>query len=175
MMSPTSHMLIYRLATDKRDIGLRDRYCGGHADGREYTVNEWNEDADRARQRLRNDFAELEDCVARLQRFTAAYEQEPQDEPMRELTEFARSEGAPPELRRVQEQVDRGQVSWTRVLDGEAGGLIDRRAGALIAERLADLATVAQAVRAGVPSDEAAARVEEARRRATDGRDREPT
>jgi hypothetical protein len=137
-------------------------------------VNGWNADVDRARQRLRQDLADLEDCVAELRHFAARYETEPPDEPMRELTDFARSDDAPTELRRVQEQVDRGQVSWTRVLDGEAAGLIDRRSSALIRERLADLAAVAAAVRSGEPPDQAAARVEAARRRAADDGEREP-
>lgn len=138
-------------------------------------MNEWNVEADCARQRLRHDLADLAECVAKLRSFAILHEWEAHDEPIRELNEFARSDDAPPDLRRVQERVDRGELSWSRVLEGKAGGLVDPRAGAFIAERLADLAMVGRAIRSGIPPDEAAAQVTAARRRTADAGNEEST
>lgn len=41
-----------------------------------------------------------------------------------ELSEFARGDRAPRELRALQQRVDRGELTWERVALGEVGGLV---------------------------------------------------
>ncbi|WP_117209569.1 hypothetical protein [Allorhizocola rhizosphaerae] len=117
-------------------------------------------DVEQARQRLQARLDELHQCTAELGRWAATYQQRAQEEDderdRQELAEFARSADAPPELRSLQQQIERGELSWHGVLIGDADGVMDERVSAFLAGRLASLAALGEALRSGMSAEEAA-------------------
>lgn len=98
---------------------------------------------------------EVRDAMSELRRWFEEQQQEAEKAKaaaIAELTAYARSAAAPPELRDAQERIDLGALTWDRVFAGEGGA-----ASRLIDARLADLAPLAQAVREGASPEEAAA------------------
>jgi hypothetical protein len=127
-------------------------------------------DIDHARRRLTAGLDELDQCAAELRQWSAIYEERAKEEDgqaKEELAQHARSAQAPQELRRLQEQVDRGELSWYGALTGEADDVIDRRAGAFLAERLASLPMLGEALRSGASAQEAVELVASAQERLT--------
>ncbi|GIJ44582.1 hypothetical protein Val02_14680 [Virgisporangium aliadipatigenens] len=108
-------------------------------------------------------YDDWQDTVSELRRWFEQQQEEAaraKAEALAELTAYARTAGAPPELREAQERIDLGLLSWDAVLAGEGGA-----ASRLIDARLAELAPLAEAIRDGATPEEAAAELaKEARR-----------
>ncbi len=116
-------------------------------------------DIEHARWRVQAGLEQLNQCAAELRRWAEVYEQRAQEEHAevrQELSEYARSAGAPQELRQLQEQIDRGELSWYGALIGEADEVIDRRAREFLAGRLESLSVLGEALRSGASVQEAA-------------------
>jgi hypothetical protein len=118
-------------------------------------------DIEAAKQRLQAGIEDLQRCATDLQRWADTYHERAQvesEEEKRELIEFARSADAPPELRKLQEQIDRGELSWYSVLFGEADGVMDASALRFLQDRLADLPEMGEQLRSGASVEEVAQR-----------------
>ncbi len=118
-------------------------------------------DIELATQRFRAGLDELGQCSAELHRWAGIYQQRAQaesEEAKQELADFARSSDAPPQLRKLQEQIDRGELSWYSALLGEADGVMDPSALRFLQERLAGLPAMGEALRSGASLEEAAER-----------------
>ncbi len=118
-------------------------------------------DIELAQHRLQASLEELGQSVAELHRWADTYRQRGQmesDEAKQELADFARSAGSPPELRKLQEQIDRGELSWYGALFGEADGVMDPSALKFLQDRLASLPLMGEALRSGASVQEAVER-----------------
>jgi hypothetical protein len=116
-------------------------------------------DIELAKRRLQAGIEDLQTCATDLQRWADTYHERAQvesEEAKRELTEFARSADAPPELRKLQEQIDRGELSWYGVLFGEADGVMDPSALRFLQDRLAALPEMGEQLRSGASVEEVA-------------------
>ncbi|HEX6682669.1 MAG TPA: hypothetical protein VF062_07740 [Candidatus Limnocylindrales bacterium] len=116
-------------------------------------------DIEVAKQRLHARLEELSQYAAQLHRWADIYNERAQvesEEDERELAEFARSADAPPQLRKLQEQIDRGELSWYGALLGEADGVMDPSALGFLQDRLAGLPAMGEALQSGASVEEAA-------------------
>jgi hypothetical protein len=116
-------------------------------------------DIELARKRLQAGIEELNQRAAELHRWADTYHQRARvesEEAKAELDEFARSPEAPPELRKLAEQVDRGELSWYGALLGEADGVMDPAALKLLHEGFSGLAAMGEALRSGASVEEVA-------------------
>ncbi|GEM_PF-4461916 len=80
-----------------------------------------------------------------------------------ELAAFARTDGAPVELREVQRRIDRGELSWEQVVLGSGGDAAARGVRTLLGRQLAPLPELMERTRelvevGGVSPEEAAQR-----------------
>lgn len=113
-------------------------------------------DIEQARQRFQACLDELSRRTDELNRHARTFMREAeQEQARRELADFARSDEAPPELRRLQMQIDRGELSWYSALFGEANGVMDESARRFLEDRTAGLPALGEALRSGASVAEA--------------------
>jgi hypothetical protein len=118
-------------------------------------------DIELAKQRLWASLEELGQCAAGLHRWADTYHQRVQaesEQDKRELAEYARSDEAAPEMRKLQEQIDRGELSWHGALLGEADAVMGPAALTFLRDRLAALPAMGEALRSGASLEEAVER-----------------